>query len=281
MVDPGGVREKHAVRTKDPTSTRTPSMLSAIVDSIPRAVAVLDPLPGRCDDLTSNAQLAPLPFHDRLATIGADGAVLPVRRSSRARTPSVRLMLLPEAPARSHCPVRDVHSPAKLRTIEEAVATDKGSVPGALQVSSARPQPGVGDGPSTDLVEDVPVARGEESTRSAEPTETTGIERAIRSLQDVPRLVWMQGADPFLNKVTQALFGQGKIAGTNGLTKEVVNRYLTDDPSATLVRRTSVIAIPSCPVSDLLDLIHCPTRASRGRENVSVIAGPIPLARHV
>ena len=100
----------------------------------------------------------------------------------------MRLTPLPEAPA---------HSPAKPRTIEAAAAPDKGSVPGVLQVSSARSQPGVGDGPATDLVEDVPVARGEESTRPAEPTETTVIERAIRSLQDVPRLIGMQEADPF------------------------------------------------------------------------------------
>ena len=53
-------------------------MLSAIVDSIPQAVAVLDPLPRQCDDLTSGAQLATLPFRDRLATIEADGVVLPV-----------------------------------------------------------------------------------------------------------------------------------------------------------------------------------------------------------
>ena len=95
----------------------------------------------------------------------------------------------------------------------------------------------------------------------AEPTETTVIERAIRSLQDVPRLVRMQEADPFLNKVRQSLFGQGEIAGMDGLTKKVVNRYLVDDQSllwlemernATLVRRTSALAIPSCLVSDLL-----------------------------
>ena len=208
-------------------------MLSAIVDSIPRAVAVLDPLPIQCDDLTSGAQLVTLPFHDRLAAIEADGVVLPVRRFSRARTPSVRLTPLLEAPVCSHCPVRDVQSPAKPRTIEEAAAPNKGSVAvtGALQVSSGGPQPGVGDGPATDLVEDVPVARGEESARSTEPTETTLTERAIRSLQGMLRLVGMQEADPFLNKVRQAMFGQGEIARTNGLTKEVVNRYLIDDQS--------------------------------------------------
>ena len=195
-------------------------MLSAIVDSIPRAVAALDPLPEPCDDLTSSAQLATLPFHDRLATIETDGVVLPVRRSSRARTPSVRLMPLPEAPPSSHCPVRDVQSPAKPRTIGKAAAPDTGSVHGALQVSSARPQLGVGDGQAIDLVED-----------SAEPTETTAIERAIRSLQDMPRLVRMQEAYPFLNRIRQALFGQGEIAGANGLTKEVVNRHLIDDQS--------------------------------------------------
>ena len=73
------------------------------------------------------------------------------------------------------------------------------------------------------------------------------------------------------------------------MTKEVVNRYLIDDESllwlemersATLVRRTSVLAIPSCLLSDLLALIQ-PTQASRGLENVSVVAGPIPLARNV
>ena len=231
VVDSGGVREKHVVREKSLTSPRTPSMLSAIVDSIPRAVAALDPLPGQCDDLTSGAQLATLLFHDRLATVEADGVVLPVRRSSRARALYVSFMPLPEAPARSHCPVRDVHSPSKSRTFEKSAALDKGSVPGALQVSSARPQPGVGDGPATDLVEDVPVARGEESARSTEPTETTLTERAIRSLQGMLRLVGMQEADPFLNKVRQAMFGQGEIARTNGLTKEVVNRYLIDDQS--------------------------------------------------
>ena len=50
------------------------------------------------------------------------------------------------------------------------------------------------------------------------------------------------------------------------MTKEVVSRYLIDDQSllwlemerrAPLVRRTLVLAIPSCLVSDLLALIHC------------------------
>ena len=107
---------------------------------------------------------------------------------------------------------------------------------------------------------------GKESIRSAEPSETTAIELAIRSLQDVPQLVRMHEADPFLNKGRQALFGQRNRAGANGLTKEVVNRYLIDNQSllwlemersATLVRRTSVLAIPSWLVSDLLALIHC------------------------
>ena len=210
MVDPGGVREKHAVRTKDPTSTRTPSMLSAIVDSIPRAVAVLDPLPGRCDDLTSNAQLAPLPFHDHLATIGADGAVLPVRRSSRARTPSVRLMLLPEAPARSIVPcATSIHrrnyerSRRRWRRIRgRCLVRCRFRVPDHNRVLRTRQLP--------NSSRTYPVPRGEESTRSAEPTKTTVIEGTIRLLQDVPRLVGMQKADPFLNKVRQALFGQGK-----------------------------------------------------------------------
>ena len=87
-------------------------------------------------------------------------------------------MPLLEAPARSHCPVRCVLSPAKPRTIEEAVVPDKVSVPRALQVLSARSQPGVGYGPAADLVEDVPVVSGEESTSSAEPTEATVIARA-------------------------------------------------------------------------------------------------------
>ena len=165
MVDTGGVREKHVVHSKSPTSPRTPSMLSAIVDSIPRAVAVLDPLPGQCDDLTSKAQLATLLFHDRLATLETGGVKLPVRRSNHARTPSVRLLPLPEAPARSHCPVLEVQSPAKPRTIVKAAAPDARSVHSALQFSSARPQMGVGDGPATDLVENVPVARGQGSTR--------------------------------------------------------------------------------------------------------------------
>ena len=77
MVDPPEVREKHVVRSKSPTSPRTLSMLSAIVDSIPRAVAALDLLPGQCDDLTGGAQLATWPFQDRLATIETDGVALP------------------------------------------------------------------------------------------------------------------------------------------------------------------------------------------------------------
>ena len=153
MIDPEGVRDKHVVRAKSPTSPRTPSMLSSIVDSIPRAVTVLDRLPRQCDDLTSSAQLATSPFHDRLATLETHGIILPVTRSSPARTSSVRLMQLPEAPARSYCPAREVQSPAKPQTIVKAAAPDTGSAHGALQVSSARPQLCVRDGPATDLVE--------------------------------------------------------------------------------------------------------------------------------
>ena len=74
------------------------------------------------------------------------------------------------------------------------------------------------------------------------------------------------------------------------MTKEVVNRYLIDDESllwlemersATLVRRTSVLAIPSCLVSDLLALIHCHHGHPGVARTFALLRDRFTLARHV
>ena len=92
-TDPGGIREKHVVRGVDQTVSTRPKlrpMLSVVIDSIPRADAGHTGLEAQNRELASDARLAILPFHDRVAANGADRpAVLP-RRSGRVRARSVR-----------------------------------------------------------------------------------------------------------------------------------------------------------------------------------------------
>lgn len=105
LVDPENIQEKRVVREDGQTSTRMPSLLSETVDNIPRAVVVYAGPSRQADGTTSEAQLATLPFNDRVAAVGADGFALPARRPSRARTAHVRLIPLPDDPARLNCPV--------------------------------------------------------------------------------------------------------------------------------------------------------------------------------
>lgn len=92
LVDPGGIRKQYVVRRENPTmnSKRVPSVLCVIFAIGARTVVVLEKPAGNLDDLTSGAQVATLPFHDRVA------AMETVRRSRHARTLSVRLTLFPE-----------------------------------------------------------------------------------------------------------------------------------------------------------------------------------------
>ena len=55
------------------------------------------------------------------------------------------------------------------------------------------------------------------------------IERTIQSLQDAPRLVEMQGADPLLGKVRRVLGSRGGTREQEGLTDAELNKYLIDD----------------------------------------------------
>ena len=67
---------------------------SALSDSIPRADVGHTDLAVPNRELARDAQLAAIPFHDRVAAIGADRPVVLPRRSGRVLTRSVRLMPL-------------------------------------------------------------------------------------------------------------------------------------------------------------------------------------------
>ena len=69
-------------------------MISAIIDSIPRADAGHTDLKAPNGEFASDAELATLPFHNRVSSIGADRPVVLPRRPSRVLTPSVRLIPL-------------------------------------------------------------------------------------------------------------------------------------------------------------------------------------------
>ena len=80
-------------RGVDQTVSRRPTlqpMLSAIIDSIPRAGASHTDLAASSREFASDAQLATLPFHDRVAAIDAERPVVLTRRSGRVLTQSVR-----------------------------------------------------------------------------------------------------------------------------------------------------------------------------------------------
>ena len=98
-TDPGGIREKTVVQGVDQTVSRRPTsrpMLSVIIDSIPRAGTSRTDLAAPYKEFSSDAQLATLPFHDRVAAIGADRLVVLPRHFGRVLTRSVRLTNLPD-----------------------------------------------------------------------------------------------------------------------------------------------------------------------------------------
>ena len=100
-IDPGDIREKDVVRGVEQTVSRRPKlrpMLSAIIDSIPRTGASHADLAAPNRELESDAQLTTLPFHDRVAPIGADRPVVLPRRSGRVRGRLVRLTPLVRPP---------------------------------------------------------------------------------------------------------------------------------------------------------------------------------------
>ena len=93
-TDPGGIREKTVVQGVDQTVSRRPTsrpMLSVIIDSIPRAGTSRTDLAAPYKEFSSDAQLATLPFHDRVAALGADRPVVVPTRSGCVLTRSVRL----------------------------------------------------------------------------------------------------------------------------------------------------------------------------------------------
>ena len=100
-TDPGGTREKDAVRGVDQTVSRRPKlrpMLNVVINSIPRADASHTDLEAQNGEVSSDARLAALPFHDQVAAIGADRPVVLPRRSGRVRGRLVRLTPLVRPP---------------------------------------------------------------------------------------------------------------------------------------------------------------------------------------
>lgn len=101
---------------------------------------------------------------------------MPVRRSIRARTPSVRLNPLPEAAAaRSLCPRENMVFTGEATNAEEGAMPGRESVHGPLKVSRPLPPPGASDPLTPGSVDNVIVARGEGSAWQGEPPVTTGI----------------------------------------------------------------------------------------------------------
>ena len=108
VVKPGGGHEKIVAVTTNtadlsPPKTRSlkprppavPSLLAAIVDSVPQLCQNVPAGHVPEEGCVGNKQLLTLPFHDGFAALGADAPVA-VRRSTRVPTPSVRLRPLPD-----------------------------------------------------------------------------------------------------------------------------------------------------------------------------------------
>ena len=99
IIHPGGIREKAVVRGVDQTVSRRPTsrpMFSAVIDSTPRAGASHADLAASNREFANETQVATLPFHDRVAAIGADRLVVLPRHFGRVLTRSVRLTNLPD-----------------------------------------------------------------------------------------------------------------------------------------------------------------------------------------
>lgn len=182
------------------TVSRRPEVrlkLSAIVDSIPRIDRGPSDNVAPTAELASGAQLGTLPFHDRVAAIGADEPSVSLRRSGRFLNPSVRLIPLTDSPALS----RDLpSSPRPLDQLKRGSnASGATSTPIAHPVGTT-PPPG-GRRPPQDRLgtKGKPYqaandrgTRGGASLRPTQPPELPVIERAIQPLRDAPDLVRKQ-----------------------------------------------------------------------------------------
>ena len=224
-IDPGGIREKDVVRGVEQTVSRRPKlrpMLSAIIDSIPRTSASHADLAAPNRELESDAQLTTLPFHDRVAPIGADRPVVLPRRSGRVLTRSVRSTPLSDPLVRPRVLTHTERAPEQPEPGSHASS--------AKPTTTAHP---VGQPPETEGAHDQAGSdlgtRGEGSARPPRPSELPVVERAIQSLQHVSRLVEMQGADPLLGKVRRVLGSRGGTREQEGLTDAELNKYLIYD----------------------------------------------------
>ena len=86
------------------------------------------------------------------------------------------------------------------------------------------------------------------------------IERAIQSLQDVPRLVEMQEEDPLLGKVRRVLGSRECTRGQEGLTDAELSKYLVDDQNL-LWLKCARVGVLARKTSVLVFLANTPTRA--------------------
>ena len=119
--------------------------------------------------------------------------------------------------------------------------------------------------------------RGKVSARPPRPSELPVIERAIQSLQDVPRFVKMQGADPLLGKARRVLGSRGGTREQEGLTDAELSQYVIGDQNllwlecervGILARKTTVLAVPQCPTARPACFGTLPTWPPRGGSDV-------------
>ena len=122
--------------------------------------------------------------------------------------------------------------------------------------------------------------RGEGSAHPRRPSKLLVIERAIQSLQYVPRLFDMQGADPRLGKVRRVLDSRGGTRVQEGFTDAEVSTYLKDDQNLPWHENVSTRG-PAMPSTGPARVWTLPTWPPSGGLDVVAVARHIPLARNV
>ena len=88
-------------RTPSPRSCPAPSLLGAVVDSIPQTHHGAVSLQTTWEKCLTYRQLDALAFHGRLAAVGVGTLAVALRRSARASAPSMQLRPLPDHVARA------------------------------------------------------------------------------------------------------------------------------------------------------------------------------------
>ena len=205
----------------------------------------------------AHAQLTTLPFHDRVAAIGAKRSVVLPRRSGRVFTWSARLTLLSDP----------LVSPRVLTHTEREPEQPEPS-PHASSTKSTTTSHPVGQPPEAEGAHDQTGndlgTRGEGSARPPRPSElpVAGDRTCHPVVTKYSSLDQDAGSRPAIGQGQAS--SRGGTSEQEGLADAELSKYLVDDQNllwlececvGVSARKTSVLAVPQCLVPDL-SLIH-------------------------